>query len=381
MSKAEYWIWLSAALGAGARVDEITEAYPDPEILYHESRRERAVSGVFSKQRLDRLESTPLENALTAAEVCRKNGWEIITPDSEDFPPDLKNLPDMPLVLFAHGDISCLKDNICVGVVGTREPTYDSVEIAKSLSRDMAACGAVIVSGGALGIDTAAHEGALEAGGKTVCVLGCGLGTRYLMQNSTLREEIAKNGAVISEYLPFSPASARTFPIRNRIISGLSKGVLVVEAGEKSGSLITAKCALDQGREVFAVPGSILSSAYTGANRLIRDGAKAVTCAKDILEPFDFAFPGRLSLSENKNKLPAGKPRRGDKKINSRKSLPPDYGENEKAVYALLTNEPLHSDEICALTGLSPSKVISALTELEIGGYAEQTEGRNYILS
>lgn len=381
MSKAEYWIWLSSALGAGARVDEITEAYPDPEILYHESRMERAISGVFSKQRLDRLESFPIENALTAAETCRKNGWKIITPDSGDYPGDLRGLPDMPLVLFADGDISFLNESICVGVVGTREPTYDSVEIAKSLSRDMASCGAVIVSGGALGIDTAAHTGALEAGGRTVCVLGCGLGTRYLMQNSAMRSEIAKNGAVISEYVPFSPAGVRSFPVRNRIISGLSKGVLVVEAGEKSGSLITAKCALDQGREVFAVPGSILSSAYTGANRLIRDGAKAVTCAKDILEPFDFAFPGRLNLSEYKNKLPAGKPHRGDKKINSRKPLPPDYGENEKAVYALLTNEPLHSDEICALTGLPPSKVISALTELEIGGYAEQTEGRNYILS
>lgn len=381
MSKAEYWIWLSEALGAGARNDEVLSAYPDPEALYRESRKYRAISGVFSKQRLDRLEKTPIENALTAVEVCRKNGWKIITPDSADYPEDLKNLTDMPLVLYVDGDISFLNKSIAIGVVGTREPTFDSVKIAESLSGDMARCGAVIVSGGALGIDSAAHKGALDAQGKTVCVLGCGLGTRYLMQNSDLRAQIAASGAVISEYSPFSPASVRTFPIRNRIISGLSKGVLVIEAGEKSGSLITAKCALDQGREVFAVPGNILSSAYTGANRLIRDGAKAVTCAKDILEPFDFAFPGRLNLSGNTNKLPEGKPHRGDKKINSKKALPPDFGEDARAVYALLTDEPLHSDEICALTGLPSPKVMAVLTELEIGGFAQQTEGKNYIFS
>ena len=381
MSKPEYWIWLSEVLGAGARVDEILAAYPDPEILFGQKRIEAAMSGVFTKARLDRLGSTGIEDALTAVESCMKNGWKIITPDCDDYPADLRNLTDMPLVLFVRGDISFLNDKISIGVVGTRQPTYDSVAIAKQLSCDMAKCGAVIVSGGALGIDSAAHEGALEAGGKTVCVLGCGLGTRYLTQNETLRSEIAENGAVISEYLPFAPASARTFPIRNRIISGLSKGVLVVEAGEKSGSLITAKCALDQGKEVFAVPGSILTSAYTGANRLIRDGAKAVTCARDILEPFDFAFPGRLDLSGNSNKLPEGRKHRGDKKINSRKPLTPDFGEDSRAVYALLSNEPLHSDEICASTGLSPSKVMAILTELEIGGFAEQTEGKNYILS
>ena len=197
----------------------------------------------------------------------------------------------------------------------------------------------------------------------------------------SVREKISENGAVISEYPPFTDASTRTFPIRNRIISGLSKGVLVVEAGEKSGSLITAKRALDQGREVFAVPGNILSSAYTGANRLIRDGAKAVTCAQDILQPFDFAFPGKLNLTGNTNRLPEGKPHRGDKKINSRKPLTADFDEISAKIYSLISDEPVHSDEICAAAGIAPPKVMAALTELEIGGFVQQTEEKDYILS
>ncbi len=381
MSEAKYWVWLSEALGAGARVDEIFGAFSSPRSIYEAGRTERAVSGVFSKAKLDRLDNTKLSDAETHIEICRKNGWKIYTPDDGDFPDDLRNLTDMPLVLYCDGDLSRIKDRLAVGVVGTRNPTYDSVAIARQFSADMAKCGAVVVSGGALGIDSAAHEGALEAGGTTVCVLGCGLGTKYLMQNEPMRREIAKSGAVISEYPPLSPASVRTFPVRNRIISGLSKGVLVVEAGEKSGSLITANAAIEQGREVFAVPGSILNSSYKGANTLIRDGATAVTCAEDILKTFEYMYPGSLDLSGNSGKLPEGEKRRGDKKVNSRKPLPADYDADAAKVYNLLSHEPLHSDEICAETNLPPSKVMGILTQLELDGFAEQTEGKNYILA
>lgn len=381
MSEAKYWVWLSEALGAGARVDEIFGAFSSPRSIYEAGRTERAVSGVFSKSKLDRLDNTKLSDAETHIEVCVKNGWKIYTPGDGDFPDDLRNLTDMPLVLYCDGDLSRIKDRLAVGVVGTRNPTCDSVAIARQFSADMAKCGAVVVSGGALGIDSAAHEGALEAEGTTVCVLGCGLGTKYLMQNEPMRREIAKSGAVISEYPPLSPASVRTFPVRNRIISGLSKSVLVVEAGEKSGSLITANAAIEQGREVFAVPGSILNSSYKGANTLIRDGATAVTCAEDILKTFEYMFPGSLDLSGNSGKLPEGEKRRGDKKVNSRKPLPADYDADAAKVYNLLSHEPLHSDEICAETNLPPSKVMGILTQLELDGFAEQTEGKNYILA
>ena len=381
MSEAKYWIWLSSALGAGARVDEIFGAFSSPQSIYEAGRTERTISGVFTKAKLDRLDSIKISDAERYMEICNKNGWKIYIPDDEDYPDDLRNLPDMPLVLYCDGDLSCLKERIAIGVVGTRNPTYDSLAIARQLSSDMARCRAVIVSGGALGIDSAAHEGALDAHGITVCVLGCGLGTRYLMQNEPMRREIAKSGAVISEYPPLSPASTRTFPVRNRIISGLSKGVLVVEAGEKSGSLITAHAALEQGREVFAVPGSILTSSYKGANALIRDGATAVTCAEDILRSFEYIYPGSLDLSGNSGKLPEAKKHRGDKKANLRKVLPSGYDADAAKVFAMLSVEPVHSDEICASTGLSPSKVMGILTRLELDGLAEQTEGKNYILA
>ena len=381
MNRKIYWIWLSQALGAGAMTDEITAAYPDPEALYNESRMERAMSGVFSTAKLDRLEKTSLDRAQTAFDVCEQNGWKIYTPDDAGFPADLRNLRDMPLVLYCDGDLTGINDAISIGVVGTRQPTYDSVEIAKKLSADMANCGAVIVSGGAMGIDSAAHEGALSVNGRTVCVLGCGLGAKYLMQNENLRQRIADSGAVITEYPPLSPAGRDTFPRRNRIISGMSKGVLVVEAGEKSGSLITAKCALEQGKEVFAVPGNILSSAYTGANRLIRDGARVVTGAADILGLFDEAFPGKLDLGKNSGTLPEGTPSRGEKKINSRKTLTGNFSSQAKKVYETITGEPIHADEICVSASLSPSEVITALIELELAGFIEQTEGKKYIIS
>lgn len=381
MSEKKYWIWLSLALGAGARTDEILGAFSSARSIYEAGRTERAISGVFSKAKLDRLDSTKISDAERYIEICGKNGWKIYTPGDDDYPDDLRNLTDMPLVLYCDGDLACIKEKIAIGVVGTRNPTRDSTTIARQLSSDMAKCGAVIVSGGALGIDSAAHEGALGVNGTTVCVLGCGLGAKYLMRNEPMRREVAKSGAVISEFPPLSEAGVRTFPVRNRIISGLSKGVLVVEAGEKSGSLITARAALEQGREVFAVPGSILTSSYKGANTLIRDGATAVTCAADILQSFEYIYPGALDLSGNSGKLPEGEKRRGDKKANPVKKLPADYDADSSKVFALLSDDPLHSDEICAMTGLPPSKVMGILTRLELDGFAEQTEGKNYILA
>lgn len=381
MNNTVYWAWLSMALGAGARTDEIISAYPNPQVLYNQSRTERIISGVFSKAKLDRLEAVKLSKAQNALDLCEKNGWKVYTPEHPDYPEDLKNLIDMPLILYCDGDLEALKNKICIAVVGTRYPTYDSVAIAKKLSADMARCGAVIVSGGALGIDSAAHEGALEVNGITACVLGCGLGTNYLMSREAMRREIVKKGVLISEFPPFTKAGVTTFPIRNRIISGLSKGVLVVEAGEKSGSLITANFALEQGKEVFAVPGSILNSSYSGVNKLIKDGANVVTCAQDILSPFEYTLRGALDLSANTNELPDPTLGRGDKKVNARKPLTANFNEVARKVYEVLSNEPTHSDEIGAITGYSPAQVITALIELELGGFIEQTEGKNYIIS
>ncbi|MCR5523736.1 MAG: DNA-processing protein DprA [Clostridia bacterium] len=382
MSRDEYWIWLSGAIGPGARTDEIFSVYSGPEEIYKSTQTQRAISGAFTATALNRLGNTDLKAALASVEACEKNGWQIITPDSPAYPQSLATLRDMPLVLYCDGDISKLEGRASVAVVGTREPSNEGREIARRISAELAACGAAVISGGALGIDTAAHEGALSADGLTVCVLGCGLGTNYLMSNENLRSEIARRGAVITEYPPFSPASRTTFPLRNRIISGLSRAVIVVEAGEKSGSLITARKAAEQGREVFAVPGGMMSPAYTGANKLIRDGARILTDTREVLLVLEELSPGGLDLS----KRPAPEAQsvnRGPVKEQKkeRKTLPESLDADAGTVYNLIGTEPVHSDEIAAGSGLPPSRVIAALTVLEINGFIKQTEGKNYIIS
>lgn len=378
----KYWVWLSTVLGPSARIDEILSAFPEPHKLFEASEQDRLLSGVINKGQLEKMRTVPMDRAEHYISLCDKNGWQVVTPDCEQYPEDLKKLTDMPLVLYVDGSLDCLTEKIAIGVVGTRNPCYESVAIARHISGELAKAGAVVISGGALGIDTAAHEAAVEAGGKTVCVLGCGLGTRYLLENEAMRRQISKSGAVITEYPPFSSASRVTFPQRNRIISGISKAVLVVEAGAKSGSLITARLASEQGREVFAIPGSVLSTAYTGANNLIRDGAKSASCARDILTPYAVMYPDRLCLDglEYGIKAEETEPEPKKKPAKIKKEYPAGIDPDIEAVYNLFGDESVHPDEICAATGFSLSKVISLLIQLELEEYIEQTEGKNYIL-
>lgn len=378
----KYWVWLSTAIGAASRTDEILAAYPEPHKLFEASETDRMISGVFSRNQLAKLSTTSMDTAVHYISLCNKNGWQVVTPGCEQYPADLKKLTDMPLVLYIDGSLDCLDGKVAIGVVGTRNPCYESIAIARNISGELAKAGAVVVSGGALGIDSAAHEAAVAAGGKTVCVMGCGLGTNYLMENEAMRRDIRKNGAVISEFPPFSSASRITFPQRNRIISGLSKGVLVVEAGEKSGSLITARIAAEQSREVFAIPGSVLSTAYMGANSLIRDGAKAASCARDILTPYALMYPDRLCLDGLQYGVTAEEepPAEPEKPKKVKKEYPSGLDPRIAEVYNLFGEEPLHPDEICAATGLPLSKVIAVLMQLELEEFIEQTEGKNYIL-
>ena len=388
MSDIKYWVWYSLIAGVATRNDDILTAFPDPEKLYKAGENEIVSSGGVSAARLKKILSTPIEKAEEIVETCKRNGWHIITPESADYPDDLRRLIDMPIVLYVDGDLSCVNKGIAIGVVGTRKPGSESIAIATKISAQAAAAGAVIVSGGALGIDSAAHEGALLAKGKTVCVLGCGLGTDYLRENEPLRREISKSGAVVTEYAPMARASIYSFPARNRIISGMSKGVLVVEAGEKSGSLITARRAAEQGKEVYAIPGSVLSTAYTGANKLKTDGARAVVDAEDILKPYSVMYPDIINLKKieeisEKFRLPeAAEPKEVKKSgpPKEKKELAGDYGKNIETVYALFGSEPLHPDEISLISGMPLSEVISALFKLELEGYIKQTDGKNYVL-
>lgn len=388
MTDVKYWVWYSLAIGVGNRNDEILSAFPDPRELYESTVEKAMLSGILSIRKAEKILAMPMEKAENIVRLCEKNGWKIVTPDSPHYPHGLRRLIDMPLALYVDGDESLLDSEVAVGVVGTRKPGGESVDIAKKISAQAAAAGAVIVSGGALGIDSAAHEGALLAKGKTVCVLGCGLGTNYLRENEPLRRQISRSGALVTEYPPLTPATRFTFPARNRIISGLSRGVLVVEAGEHSGSLITARRASEQGKEVYAIPGSVLSTAYMGANKLIRDGAKAVSCAADILTPYSVMYPDIIKLEkieelpeELRIIKPTG-PKQEEKEdpVKNKRPLADNIPPEAAAVYEFFGSSPLHPDEISAISGMPLSTVISALFKLEVEDYIEQTDGKNYTL-
>lgn len=399
----EYWIWLQNTFGVKARIDDMLAYFKSPKNLFDAGSYEWRISGVLTPKQIELLENSSLDNSHKIMAQCQKNNIQIITPEDDNYPILLKNLPDFPAVLYSWGDISCVNDTICISVVGTRKASKNSFEVASNLSYSLAKAGATVISGAAVGIDTAAHSGALQAGGKTVAVLGCGLLDPYLPSNKPLRNQIEKSGAVISEYPPTQNATRATFPIRNRIISGMSLGTVVIEAGEKSGSLITASLALSQGRDVFAVPGDIISSSYTGANMLIRDGARPVFCAMDVLEEYDYVYPNMLDLSQaqkpvskaiknlnlknsvykNENKACI---KHSDIEIKQeqkpvvRRNIAGSVSEIALQVYEQISDKPLNVNDIALKTGLETSEILGALIELELLEYVELQQGRKYTL-
>ncbi len=381
MNEAAYWIWMQLALGAGARTDEILSAFPTARALYESDAVTRRVSGVWTAKQLEKLDHVSLRDAQNILDSCGKAGCAVLTPQDDAYPSSLRNLTDRPLALYVRGDLACLREKLTIAVVGSRRASMYSLDVARQICSDLARAGAVIVSGGALGVDTAAHTGAIYGGGKTVGVLGCGFGARYLMANEAMREQIAQNGALVTEYPPGVGAFASHFPLRNRLISGLSAGVLVIEAGEKSGSLITARLAAEQGRDVFGVPGDLTSIDYTGVNRLIRDGAKPVFSARDVLDEYMWVYD-ELSLEAlssmplqiaKQTPPPSPKPQRRQ----------PDetVSETAKAVLAKFGETPLYTDDLVRATGFEPNRVFTALTELEICGFIKMIEGKRYTLA
>lgn len=276
----------------------------------------------------------------------------------EAYPARLKEIYDCPPLLYIKGTITA-SDDISLAVVGTRRATAYGKQVTEEIITELARNKVTIVSGLARGIDTAAHKAALEAGGRSIAVLGGGLDAIYPSENTALAAEITRNGAIISEYPVGSRPRPENFPRRNRILSGLSLGVLAIEAGEASGALITANLALEQNREVFAIPGNIFSPYSCGTNRLIQEGAKMVTNYKDILE--------ELNLTEIARQL------------EMREVLP--VTETEKLILDKLGTEPCHIDQLCRTSGLPAATVSGMLTMLEIKGLARQIGAQNYILA
>ena len=215
-------------------------------------------------------------------ELCSKHGIYIVTPDSKEFPESLKLIGKPPMVLYVRGDIECLNPKLPVAVIGSRTPCKYGEESARKIVTELVGSCAVIVSGGALGIDSVAHRSAIEAGGKTVLVMGCGHGVGYLPENSDLRKSVYHHGALVSEYPPYTSVSQGSFPLRNRIISGLSKAVVIIEAAQFSGTFSTAKYAIKQDKPLYVLPGDIDSGNFDGSNQLITEGANPIFSAYDI---------------------------------------------------------------------------------------------------
>lgn len=394
MNKKVYWVWAQDALGISSSVksDEIVSYFGDAERLYFAGEYEWKISGIFTNGQINRLKSTTLDKANGIVAECEKYKIKIVTPGDGDYPSMLFKLPNLPLVLYVRGDLDCLKNKITVSIVGARKASDIGVRIARSLSASLSRSGAVVVSGAANGIDSAAHTGALNVGAKTVAVLGCGFGADYLPENEPLRREIAHHGALVTEYPPRTPAFGRNFPFRNRIISGLSYGTVVIEANERSGSLRTVDHAIEQGRDIFAVPGDITSSMNMGTNKLLRDGAKPVFNAMDVLEEYAARYPDMLDIDKIEKILTVN---REDSKLLSKKETEPQKGESEKAVFVktaapkgisenarlifdAFTEETMQAEELILGTKLGTTDFLSAMTELEILGYIEPLAGKNY---
>ncbi|RLC79548.1 MAG: DNA-protecting protein DprA [Chloroflexi bacterium] len=355
----KYWVGFSLVKGIGpTRFRRLVEHFGSAEAAWKAQPSELARAGL-DRRSIENLLTTRQRVSLDEEmEKLRKIGVRLVTWEDEEYPYNLRHIENPPFLLYVKGEFKP-QDEWAVAVVGTRRASVYGKEATRFLVDQLARSGVTIVSGLARGIDSVAHRAALEAGGRTIAVLGSGLDIIYPPEHTKLAQAIAKNGALITEYPLGTPPEGVNFPPRNRIISGLSKGVLVVEAGETSGALITADFALEQGRDVLAVPGSIFYKTCRGTNKLIQQGAKLVLSAEDILEELNF------SMIEEREEIKAIVP----------------ATEKEALLLKHISSEPVHIDELKKATGLPIAEVSSTLALMELKGLVRQVGGMHYVIA
>lgn len=433
---ARYWIWISQSLGYNnIKIKRICELYTNVALFYSSGEREWRHCGIFTPKDMKKLSDTKISVADNIIDKCNELNYSVISIDDDNYPQKLYNIDTPPAVIYVSGKLPEFDNRLNISIVGTRRATRYGTDNSYKFAYALAKYSAVIISGGALGVDCASHRGALAANGITVCVLGCGINYKYLTENEGMRKAIAQTGAVISEYPPNEPPLRYNFPARNRIISALSDGLVVMEAGIKSGSLITARMAIDQGKEVFALLGNN-SPQNEGSNTLIKEGlAHPVTDFMDVLNEFnnnrglyieneklDFddisfsdleAVPVKGRKPVNKNNTVKKKITKSDKVM---KTVFENKSENNKtaqqnsnlqsnntdekisvqknvlelkasglsdiavSVYGTISDEPVHIDKIVNELNIPVFKVLTALTQLEIKGYVRAMQGRMYVL-
>ncbi len=308
---------------------------------------------------------------------CENNGINILSICDDAYPERLRNIQTPPLILYIKGSLPDIDNEPVFCIVGPRKISEFGKRAAYSLSYRLARSGMIIVSGGALGGDTHVHTGALKSGGKTLAVLGCGIMSDYLSANNELRNKIAENCCLVSEYPPYQKATKYSFPIRNRIMSGLSLGVAVVEAGEKSGTLVTAKHANEQGRDVFVIPGNPTDINYKGSNNLLRDGAKPLIDASDVFNEYIPQFPEKIDLEKAFKKDETQETKQ--KSLKKEKNLSKGLSKEAKIVYNYLDKQNFTADDLLGLD-ISDEKLICALTELEFEHYIKANFGGTYTI-
>lgn len=363
MSARRYWIGFNKVRGIGpAKLRALLDQFGDVESAWKGSRAGFAAAGL-DRRSIQALEAAQagMDLDLLEAEV-EHSGFRTLCWDDEDYPRRLRETDSPPSLIFLKGNLAP-SDEWAVAIVGTRRATVYGRDVAHELATQFAAAGVTVVSGLAKGIDSVAHHAALDAGGRTLAVLGSGLDRIYPAENEGLASRLAEHGALISDYPLGTPPESANFPPRNRIISGLSLGTVVVEASDESGALITAQFAVEQGREVFCVPGNIYNRQSRGPNKLIQQGAKMVLSAQDVLEELNLKMAAHHAEAR------------------SQLSFFESADETEQKLLAHLSAEPLHADELSVLTSLPIAAISSALAMMELKGMARQVAGMTYVLA
>ncbi len=419
MAELKYWLWLATRRGQRRDALALLEHFGAPDDIYFADENDlRRVLATGFEPFLDKSVAEPLR----ILRGCEEAGCDLITLHDARYPDRLRNIFDPPLTLYVKGRLPDLDGEPVIAMVGTRGCTSYGVAAAEKLGYETARCGGVVATGLARGIDSAAARGALRAGGRVIGVLGCGVDTVYPKSNGLLFEDVAASGALISEFPPGTPPLRHNFPLRNRILSGISLGVAVVEAPERSGALITAALALEQGRDVFAVPGNIDAPSCQGSNGLLKEGANPALSGWDIMSLYAPLFPDRIRRPDEssfRSPDPAllrelvdsevgegarSRPRRGGKtpkepeasRENRRETTKKEIDNAPSAGYSDIEFDPkaltldertvldalkgrTHLDEIITASGLPSQAALSALTTLEILGLVAQEPGRYYI--
>ncbi len=371
------WLHLKSTVSP-RRSRELIEIFGNAEKVYLADKKAYVNAGVTNQHMLHELLDKNTKTADKEIEKAKRLGIRVIGFGTEDYPIILNEIPDPPMILYVKGSVDVLHRRNIFCIVGTRHSTAYGMSAAIGVAEQLARCGMIILSGVAMGIDSAAHRGALRGGGKTIGIMGCGLDVEYPADNGEIRRAIAENGALVSEFPLGTPPIGSNFPMRNRLLSAFSLGVAVMEAGEKSGALITAKYAAEQGRDVFALPGNISNPMSSGTNRLIQDGAALLTGADAIIAEYLLRYPEFFDL-ETETKEQILFEEKDFVSENEAEILRESHvTEYEKRLYKYLTREPLHINELSRNSGVPIREAQSIITMLQIKGKVRAYPGNRF---